>query len=41
MAENNENFSLTHEEHRRIFEELKRQHLEGRKASRKPQAIFY
>ncbi|MBR0075740.1 MAG: zeta toxin family protein, partial [Synergistaceae bacterium] len=40
MAENNENFSLTHEEHRRIFEELKRQHLEGRKASRKPQAII-
>ena len=40
MTDNNENFSLTHEAHRRIFEELKRQHLEGRKASRKPQAII-
>ena len=40
MPDNNEIFSLTHEEHRRIFEELKRQHFEGRKASRKPQAII-
>ena len=40
MSENNEIFSVTHEEHRRIFEELKRQHLEGRQASRTPQAII-
>ena len=40
MSDSNEIFSVTHEEHRRIFEELKRQHLEGRKASRKPQAII-
>ena len=40
MPDNNEIFSLTHEEHRRIFEELKRQHLEGRRALRKPQAII-
>ena len=40
MSDSNEIFSITHEEHRRIFEELKRQHLEGRKASRTPQAII-
>ena len=40
MPDNNEIFSLTHEEHRRIFEELKAQHIEGRRASRKPQAII-
>ena len=40
MPDNNEIFSLTHEEHRRIFEALKAQHVEGRRASRKPQAII-
>ena len=40
MPDNNEIFSLTHEEHRRIFEALKAQHIEGRRASRKPQAII-
>ena len=40
MTSNNEKFSLTHEEHRQILEELKRQHVEGRRASRKPQAII-
>mgnify|MGYP002868316459 CR=1 FL=1 len=40
MPDNNEVFSLTHEEHRRIFEALKAQHVEGRRASRKPQAII-
>ena len=40
MTRNNEKFSLTHEEHRQILEELKRQHVEGRRASRKPQAII-
>ena len=40
MTESNENFRLTHEEHRRIFEELKTQHLNGRIASRKPRAII-
>ena len=40
MSDSNESFRITHEEHRRIFGELKHQHLEGRKASRKPQAII-
>ena len=40
MPDNNEIFSLTHEEHRRIFEALKVQHVEGRRASKKPQAII-
>ena len=40
MPDNNEVFSLTHEEHRRIFEALKAQHVEGRRASRKPQVII-
>lgn len=40
MPDNNENFNLTHEEHRRIFEELKTRHIERRKASRNPQAII-
>ena len=40
MPDDNEIFSLTHEEHRRIFEALKAQHVEGQRASRKPQAII-
>ena len=40
MPDNNEVFSLTHEEHSRIFEALKAQHVEGRRASRKPQVII-
>ena len=40
MADNNENFSLTHEDHRRIFEELKAQNFSGRKASKNPRAVI-
>ena len=40
MADANENFGIMHEEHRRIFEELKTQHLNGRRASKKPRAII-
>ena len=40
MADNNEDFSLTHEDHRRIFEELKAQNISGRKASKNPRAII-
>ena len=39
MADVNENFSLTHEEHRRIFEELKAQSFSGRKGSKNPRSI--
>ena len=40
MADSNENFSLIHEEHRRIFEELKKQNFSGRKGSKNPRAII-
>ena len=40
MTDDKENFSQTHEEHRRIFEELKAQHLKGHKVSRKPSSII-
>ncbi|MBQ7069186.1 MAG: zeta toxin family protein [Synergistaceae bacterium] len=40
MADNNENFSLTHEDHRRIFEELKTQNFSERKTSKNPRAII-
>ncbi len=40
MPDNNGIFSLRHEEHRRIFEELKAEQIEGRRASRKPCAII-
>ena len=40
MEDINENFNLTHEEHRRIFEELKAQNFSGHKASKNPRAII-
>ena len=40
MSENKENLSKIHEEHRRIFDELKRQQIFERKASAKPKAII-
>ena len=40
MADVNENFSLTREEHRRIFEDLKAQSFSGRKGSKNPRAII-
>ena len=40
MADNNENFSLTHEDHRRIFEELKARNISRRKASKNPRAMI-
>ena len=40
MADNNEFFSLTHEEHRRIFEELKAQSFLRCKESKNPRAII-
>ena len=40
MPDNNEICSLTHEEHRRICEELKAEQIEGRRASRKPHAVI-
>lgn len=40
MPDDNENLSQFHEEHRRIFEDLKRQHILGRKASANPRAII-
>ena len=39
MADN-ENFSLIHEEHRRIFEELKAQNFSEHKASKNPRAVI-
>ena len=36
----NAQISQTHEDHRRIFEELRRQHISERKASSKPKAII-
>ena len=41
MPDNNEELlSLSHEEHRRIFETLKRQHISGRKPSKNPRAVI-
>ena len=40
MADNNEDFSLTHEDHRRIFEELKAQNFLERKVPKNPRAII-
>ena len=40
MPDDNENSSQFHEEHRRIFEELKRQEILGRKPSANPRAII-
>ena len=40
MEDINENFNLTHEEHRRIFEDLKAQNFSVRKGSKNPRAII-
>ena len=40
MPDGNENLSQFHEEHRRIFEELRQQQISGRKSSAKPRAII-
>lgn len=40
MADNNENFSLIHEEHHRIFEELKAQSFSGCNGAKNPRAII-
>ena len=40
MPDDNEKLSQFHEEHSRIFEELKRQQILGRKPSAKPRAII-
>jgi hypothetical protein len=40
MPDDNENLSQYHEEHRRIFEELRRQQIAGRKPSANPRAII-
>ena len=40
MPDSNENFSFTHEEHRRIFEDLKVQNISGCKTSKNPRAVI-